>query len=411
MASLADGSAGGGSPETSALAAGEPISEAEALRRLRQTDDQSLQYYAAWWLGRMRSRHPEAVPLLRAALSQRQPRDPAAGVEHNAVARNAARALGKLGDASAIPDLLATLEDEDDGLREASARALGELRAENAVVPLCARLASGPSGAGAPLPNSPRLREPCEALIEALGDIGIGSDAVLSVIEPFSDHDRPLIRSAAARALLQLSGDPRWGQLLLELLRHPQLQVRRAALMDLGAVGWRPALEPIRGTLAENSLKLIALRGLAERQPVSRQPASQPDGLQSGSLQPDGLQSGRHQPDGHQSDSLPSESQPFENRPFESFPFENRSFENRSFENKPFENRPFANKPVENHTVENHPPGSDLSNTDLVEPHPDRDPANSPRASQLPNPHSVQSPDLLVDGELEAVLDVMDALL
>jgi hypothetical protein len=248
-------------------------------------------------------------------------------------------------------------------------------------------------------------------LIEALGDIGIGSDAVLSVIEPFSDHDRPLIRSAAARALLQLSGDPRWGQLLLELLRHPQLQVRRAALMDLGAVGWRPALEPIRGTLAENSLKLIALRGLAERQPVSRQPASQPDGRQSDSLQPgrhqpDGLQSGRHQPDGHQSDSLPSESQPFENRPFESFPFENRSFENRSFENQPF-----ANKPVENKPVENHPPGSDLANTDLAEPHPDRDPANSPRASQLPNPHSGQHPDLLVDGELEAVLDVMDALL
>jgi phycocyanobilin lyase alpha subunit len=35
--------------------------------------------------------------------------------------------------------------------------------------------------------------------------------------------------------------------------------------MDLGAVGWRPALEPIRGTLAENSLKLIALRGLVEQ--------------------------------------------------------------------------------------------------------------------------------------------------
>jgi phycocyanobilin lyase alpha subunit len=35
--------------------------------------------------------------------------------------------------------------------------------------------------------------------------------------------------------------------------------------MDLGAAGWRPALEPIRRTLAENSLKLIALRGLVER--------------------------------------------------------------------------------------------------------------------------------------------------
>jgi phycocyanobilin lyase alpha subunit len=52
---------------------------------------------------------------------------------------------------------------------------------------------------------------------------------------------------------------------LLSLLEHPQLQVRRAALMDLGAVGWRVALDPIRRTHAENSLKLIALRGLVER--------------------------------------------------------------------------------------------------------------------------------------------------
>lgn len=247
--------------------AGEPISEAEAIQRLRQTADPSQQYYGAWWLGRMRSQHPEAVPLLQLALRQRKPRDPGAGVEENAVARNAARALGKLAPAAlaAIPDLLETLEDPDHGLREASARALGELRAEAAVPALCRRLAGGPALAGALEPGSPRLAEPCEALLEALGDIGIASADVVAVVEPFVEHERPLIRSAAARTLLQLSGDARWGGLLLELLGHPLLQVRRAALMDLGAAGWRPALEPIRRTLAENSLKLIALRGLVER--------------------------------------------------------------------------------------------------------------------------------------------------
>ncbi|MFM2081156.1 MAG: hypothetical protein RLZZ219_1838 [Cyanobacteriota bacterium] len=245
---------------------GAPISEEEALRRLRLGDDPSAQYYAAWWLGRNRSRHPDAVPLLRQALAQRRPRDPGAGVEENAVARNAARALGKLGDAAhaAIPDLLATLEDEDHGLREAAARALGELRALAAVEPLRRRLASGPSVAGALQPGTPRLQEPCEALLEALGAIGSAEAEVLAVIEPFVAHDRPLIRSAACRALLQLTGDSRWGDQLVALLQHPQLQVRRAALMDLGAAGWRPALQPIAATLAENSLKLIALRGLAE---------------------------------------------------------------------------------------------------------------------------------------------------
>ena len=52
---------------------GDPISEEEALRRLRLTDDPSAQYYAAWWLGRNRSSHPDAVPLLQEALRQRRP--------------------------------------------------------------------------------------------------------------------------------------------------------------------------------------------------------------------------------------------------------------------------------------------------------------------------------------------------
>jgi phycocyanobilin lyase alpha subunit len=246
--------------------AGEPINEQEALARLRQSDDPSMQYYGAWWLGRNRSQHPEAVPLLIAALKQRRPRDPGAGVEENAVARNAARALGKLAPAAraAVPELLAALDDADDGLREAAARALGDLRATEAVAPICARLAGGPAQAGARQHHCPRLVEPCEALLEALGDIGAATPAVLAVIEPFIYHDWPLIRSAAARALLQLSGDPRWAEPLLALLGDSQLQVRRAALMDLGAAGWRPAAAAISATLAENSLKLIALRGLVE---------------------------------------------------------------------------------------------------------------------------------------------------
>ncbi len=260
---------------------GDPISEEEALRRLRLSDDPSAQYYAAWWLGRNRSSHPDAVPLLQEALRLRRPRDPGAGVEENAVARNAARALGKLGSPAqaAIPDLLATLQDDDHGLREAAARALGELRASEAVEPLRQRLASGPAVAGAQQAGTPRLQEPCEALLEALGEIGDGRQEVVAVIEPFVQHERPLIRSAACRALLQLTGDAHWGDQLVALLKHQQLQVRRAALMDLGAAGWRQALEPIAATLAENSLKLIALRGLVEQSSTASPEPTAPSAL------------------------------------------------------------------------------------------------------------------------------------
>jgi phycocyanobilin lyase alpha subunit len=108
------------------------------------------------------------------------------------------------------------------------------------------------------------MKEPCDALLEALGDIGISNDAVLTTLKSFLHHERPVVRSSACRALLQLTDDPQWGEAMVELLQHDQLQVRRAALMDLGATGWRPALTAISNTLAENSLKLIALRGIAE---------------------------------------------------------------------------------------------------------------------------------------------------
>ena len=247
--------------------AGDPIDEPEALRRLQLDDDPSAQYYAAWWLGRQRSQHPQAVILLRKALQQRRPRQLGDDVEENAVARNAARALGKLGPiaAPAIPDLPETLNDDDHGLREAAARSLGQLNATAAVPLLVARLASGPAVAGAREEGTPRLKEPCDALLEALGDIGVVEDQVLQVLHLFLDHERPVVRSSACRALLQLTGESQWGERMVALLHHDQLQVRRAALMDLGATGWYPALDAISNTLAENSLKLIALRGLAEQ--------------------------------------------------------------------------------------------------------------------------------------------------
>jgi phycocyanobilin lyase alpha subunit len=66
--------------------------------------------------------------------------------------------------------------------------------------------------------------------------------------------------------MYQLTGVGEYGDALIEALQGSDLQLRRAALTDLGAIGYLPAAESIAATLAENSLKLIALKGLLEKQ-------------------------------------------------------------------------------------------------------------------------------------------------
>jgi phycocyanobilin lyase alpha subunit len=70
--------------------------------------------------------------------------------------------------------------------------------------------------------------------------------------------------------MCQLSPDPQsvrhHGDILVQGLLSDDLQLRRAVLADLGAIGYLPAAEAIGNTLAENSLKLIALKGLLEKE-------------------------------------------------------------------------------------------------------------------------------------------------
>jgi phycocyanobilin lyase subunit alpha len=66
--------------------------------------------------------------------------------------------------------------------------------------------------------------------------------------------------------MYQLTGNEEYGNVLIEALRGNDLQLRRAALTDVGAIGYLPAGGAIAATLAENSLKLIALKGLLEKQ-------------------------------------------------------------------------------------------------------------------------------------------------
>ncbi|MFM8293088.1 MAG: HEAT repeat domain-containing protein, partial [Microcystaceae cyanobacterium] len=112
----------------------------QAIANIQQTEDTSARYYAAWWLGRFRVTEPVAIQALVTALEDTSDRSPDGGYP---LRRNAAKALGKLGDLSVVPALLQALTCEDYYVREAVVYALGELKATQAIETLRNFLAGG----------------------------------------------------------------------------------------------------------------------------------------------------------------------------------------------------------------------------------------------------------------------------
>lgn len=241
-----------------------PTEEAEqltvptAIANLKQQEDLGARYYAAWWLGRFRVKEPEAIDALLMALEDENDRAPDGGYP---LRRNAARALGKLGTTRAVPPLIRCLAFPDFYVREAAAQALEMLKDPRATTALVELLEGGVEFAQF-VPGKPHLVQPYEAILEALGTIQ--ATETIPLIKPFIEHPVQKVKYAAARAMYQLTGDAIYGNILIQALAVDDLQLRRSALMDLGAMGYVPAGEAIAETLAENSMKLIALKGLLE---------------------------------------------------------------------------------------------------------------------------------------------------
>lgn len=216
--------------------------------------DPGERYYAAWWLG-----FPEAktaLPALITALSSDPDVTPAGGYP---VRRNAAQALGKIGDPQAIPALLAALEQRDPLLVAKVARALAQIQqqhpqtADQMLPPLLSWLKGDP-----PLHPSDAI----EAVLETLGSLG--SPLALAAIRPYAEHEHPRLAHAACRALYHLTGDPAYLERLVAGLEHSNVHIRRGALFDLAATGAIQAAPAIRHAPLETNLKLVALKTLGE---------------------------------------------------------------------------------------------------------------------------------------------------
>ena len=243
----------------------------QAIANLQGTDPGD-RYYAAWWLGRFRVKTETAITALITALEDDTDREPDGSYP---LKRNAARALGKLQDQRAVTPLMTALDCTDYYVREAAAQSLGKL-GDPVCIPLLMNLLTGGLEAAQPIPGVPHLAQPYEAVLEALGQLQ--AHAALPLIEPFLTHPVELVEYAAHRALYQLTQKPQYGDRLVEALKGDRLQLRRAALADVGAIGYLPAAEVIAETLAENSLKLIALKGVLEHH-VTAHATELPTGL------------------------------------------------------------------------------------------------------------------------------------
>ncbi|WP_375468281.1 HEAT repeat domain-containing protein [uncultured Nostoc sp.] len=236
----------------------ESLTVEQAIANL-ESADLGLRFYAAWWLGRFRIGEAAAITGLIKALEDEADRTPEGGYP---LRRNAARALGKLGDRQAVSPLIGCLDCSDFYVREAAAQSL-EMLGDPVCIPALIKLLQVGLQDGQ-LISQPALSQPYDAILEALGTLR--ATEFIPLVKPFLEHPIELVQYAAARAMYQLTQEPVYGERLVQALAGEKLQLRRAVLADLGAIGYLPAADAIAQTLAENSLKLISLKGLLEHQ-------------------------------------------------------------------------------------------------------------------------------------------------
>ncbi len=158
----------------------------------------------------------------------------------------AARALGALGDKSAVPALIAALGDASGSVRECAADALGALGDAGAGEALLARAGD----------SSPAVRL---AVIAALGKLAHAPAA--EALRKALKDEAPLIRAAAAAALGAL-GDKNSYDALAAAVKDQSGDVRSAALVALGGLKDPRAIPVLVDALATRPFRVMATRAL-----------------------------------------------------------------------------------------------------------------------------------------------------
>jgi HEAT repeat protein len=238
----------------------------EMLTRLR-AEDPGLRRDAAIGLGRLHD--AAAVPALIAALRDRSPR----------VAEEAAEALGLIGDRAAVPPLVDALRHPDSSARVGAVKGLGSLRDSFSTGPLVAVLGGDPNWlcrreAAVALGD---IGDPDAAsaligalddndtynrtfAVEALGKLRV-AEAAPRIVAMLDDSQA---EKAAVEALVRI-GAPSVSAILSGLRTLEQYSGRPAAFLALGKLG-PPAIDPLIRSIddAESDVRAMAAAALGE---------------------------------------------------------------------------------------------------------------------------------------------------
>jgi len=173
---------------------------------------------------------------------------------HRSAARRAeaCRFAGRLGDTSAVPRLVELLRDRDPGVRRDAIRALGELRAVEAVPHIAdaieamgewsnllllmalIRMGSACAPVIGALLAAPGTRSPAavKGLLLVTSRIGVAADP--TTIRSLASHDEMEIRVEAVRVLGTIAPDPRSSDVCLAAMDDAEWPVRAIAASSLG---------------------------------------------------------------------------------------------------------------------------------------------------------------------------------
>ena len=223
--------------------------------------DPSIQYHAAWWLGKHRIKN--AVPKLLELLTDEKKVICVADGRY-LLRRQIVRALGLIGDKSSLEGLINTLWTDDPRLHEAAIRSLVQIGDASCIESLIKYF------------DVEFEQKPVESLIEALTVFKVWH--LEERIKPYLSHPSARVLGAASAYLFAINRDMKYLDAIKDNLSHQNKFIRQSAVFDLALVRASECISDIIEAQVPGSIKLYSLKIILESE-LKQNPFTKGSGL------------------------------------------------------------------------------------------------------------------------------------